>query len=82
MRTNLADSDALFWIVLAVVAPVAIGPFVVAGRVDQRVLEGRKRVADEFEVRSVAARAAVLDVADVNDALDVRVRVISAIRLG
>ena len=62
-------------IVHAVVGPVAIGPFIVARRVDQRVLEGVEGRAHGGEACVGAFGAAVLDVADVDREPDLRVRV-------
>ena len=45
---------------------VAVGPLVVARRVDQRLLEGAEVVLDLLEVLVAAGRTAALDVADVD----------------
>ena len=64
--------EALRRQVAAVVGPVAVGPLVVAGGVDERLLEGVEGRADLCEVRVGALLAARLDVADVDDGVRVR----------
>ena len=62
-------------IVPAVVGAVAIGPLVVARGVDQRIGEGRKLDGDVLEIGVAAQRAAGLDIADMDDPADVRIRI-------
>jgi hypothetical protein len=61
--------------VAAVVGAVAVGPLVVTGGVDQRVLEPVEVGPDLLEVAGVAAGGAVLDVAQVHDQADVGIGV-------
>ena len=59
----------------AVVGPMAIGPLVVAGGVDERIGEAVEVGPDLFEVGGRALRGAVLDVAEVHRQADLRVGV-------
>ena len=59
----------------AVVGAVAVGPLVVARCVDERVFERLEVGEPRPEVGAVTARGAVLDVAEMHDPADVRVRV-------
>ena len=54
---------------------VAVAPLVVAGRVDQRVLEAGPQVDDLLVVGLGAVLLAGVDVADVQDEIDLRVGV-------
>ena len=54
---------------------MAVGPLVVAGRVDERIVERLEVREPGGEVRVVAAARAVLDVAEVHDPADGRVGV-------
>jgi hypothetical protein len=54
---------------------VAVGPLVVAGRVDERVLVGRPQVEDSLVVGLRAVLLARVDVADVEHEVDLRIGV-------
>jgi hypothetical protein len=58
-----------------VVGAMAVGPLVVTGRVDERVLERLEVGEPCSEVGGVAACGTVLDVAEVHDSANARIRV-------
>ena len=67
VEEHLAErAQPLQRVVRTVVGAVAVRPLVVAGGVDQRVLEGVEVAADQAEVVVAAHRRPVLDVADVH----------------
>jgi hypothetical protein len=61
---------------------VAVGPLVVAGRVDERIGEEIEIGADLFEVAGRALARAVLDVAEMDDQLNLGSALISATSSG